>query len=368
VSRLAAANAYVPPTLLNRLCDRRLAKLGVRDNLTSPKRPQIFEVLADLARCSARDLAQASIHSLTQAPVLARLECAQIHLSDGTPVQLLDGQLRSRYIRPPRHAQFCPECLREAAYQRRAWVLSDVVACLQHRRLLLEDCPACGARVEVQDVASGRCDTCDADLAHATVEDELTPFGLFTQSAIGRWWGLEVPEIDNGEWTLVKQPPRILYRLFTSLQQTLEPLMSKSHLPSRALEDRYRVQVQAFQALVDWPRGFCRFLRLCLEKDVRDYSYRHRHTLETSIELSGDARLTFWLMHLQDSPVDYNFTQVAVERFLAENPVELRKNDRRLRIRVLPDEALQRIARPMAQRAQINLEKALEGWLNSSGF
>jgi hypothetical protein len=226
LSRLAAANCYEPFSLLTRLCDRYLATLGLRDNLAYPKHPETFDVLASLTRLSPRELANASVHHFARAPILTELERSSIYLSDGDPLQLLSASTRSRHLLRAYHAQFCPDCLREAAYHRLAWMLKDVSGCLKHQRVLADRCQNCHSWVPVRDVARCQCSRCGADLTTVVTDSILEPFGSLAQKAVQVWWGLDTSSADRVVGMLPKQPSPTLHQLFGWLMDSIETTWS----------------------------------------------------------------------------------------------------------------------------------------------
>jgi len=354
--RLAAANGYEPFSLLTKVCTLRLAELGVRDNLMRPKRAETFVVLATLTRLTPHELALASVHAFAQAPIWTHhMETVHLDLGDGTSLPLLSSLLRSRHILRPEAAQFCPTCLREAAYHRRAWMLADVAACLRHQRLLHSCCPHCQAWVGVANIVRCQCGKCGADLSGVPREEMLTSQGLSAQRILRAWWGLEVPTAESDLVSLPSQPSHVLYPLFVMLLQAVEPGVSKHTPPT----ERYRGQTAAVGALDDWPRGFCAFLRARLEDDVRLYSYRYGYDFRNPVFLDRQAALNFWLTFFQDYP-RLNFVQAAVERFLEENNMQVCSNSWKTRVRVTADEELQKIARPIAKKVHERLAKLVE--------
>lgn len=361
LARLATSNRYEPPSILTKLCDQYLAALGLRDRLDRPKHPQTLEMLAALTCQPPRDLALASVHRFSQAPVLARTEEPRRYLSDGYPVQLLSTSIRLRYFLEPEHARFCPDCLREAAYHRLTWMLRDVSGCLKHQCVLVDRCQHCHALIHIQDIARCQCGKCGASLARAAPEcTQMEALGVFAQRTLQIWWGVDVPPpIDETEWTLPELPVPTLYQLFERLVDSILARRSYTYRFNQTLLDQHTVQILAFKALTNWPLGFCAFLRECLEYEVRLHSYSYAWDFSEPTDLRNDSMLAFWVYNPHDLPGS-SFVQKAVERFLAENGVTVYPNCWRRRICVNADEDLQKIARPIAQRGAERLAKALK--------
>lgn len=356
LARLAAANGYDSLSLLLRLCNQRLAPLNLhRRNLSDPQRAEIFAVLAALACLTPRELAQASAHYFARAPLWAEWSSSRLHLADGAPLQILDARIRSKYLLRDHHAQFCPDCLREAAYHRLAWTPQEVWGCLEHRRLLRDHCPSCAAWVDVQDVVRGQCRECGADLTAAAPDSVLTPFDVFAQQTIRSWWGLAGPATASMNGSLPDQPAPILHQLFELVQDALRAATSAG----QTVLDRYNVQLQAFQALADWPRGFCHFLRGRLEQQVRIRSYYSWCDFSGPVQLRDDSPVAFWVCGLQDRP-GFGFVQEAVDRFLVENNIRVESECRRTRLIIEADAELQKIARPLAEKGMERVARLLE--------
>ena len=356
LTRLAAVNCYDPPSLLTRLCGRRLGVKSLRRrSLIHPNRAEIFEVLASLGGLTPRELANASIHYFARAPVLARMSNSTITLSDGAPLQLLDPRSRSRYLSPEHCARFCPDCLREAAYHRLDWTPQDIWACLEHRRFLLNQCPECNRWVSVRDVVQCQCETCGADLTDAAPGHSLEPFDIFAQRTIRTWWGLDVPEAASGDWSLLDQPVPTLHHLFGMMQESIEAEKSAS----RTVPGRYNVQRQAFKALADWPTGFCDFLRARLEHQVRIRSYDSWCDFSSPVCLRDNSPFAFWICGLPSWP-RFGFVQEAVDRFFVENNIQVESEYAKTYYIIEADEELQEIARPIAEMVRKRIAKIVE--------
>ena len=350
LSRLAAANCYNPASILTRLCNKHLFSLGLRDNLERPEHPETFDMLATLTGLPPRELANASAHRFAQSPILTEVAGPIIHLSDGYPFQLVSTFTRLRRFLRAEWAQFCPDCLEEATYHRLAWMLQDVSGCLKHQCLLVDHCQNCHSRVHIQDLVRCQCSQCGANLAGmATDGMQMEPLGLFAQRTIQVWWGLDAPAAAEATWTLPKQPVISLHRLFDRLMDSIEAIWSHTNRFVQTVSDRHMVQSLALKALADWPQGFCDFLRECLEHEVRRYSYQYACDCSAPIYLTRGSSFAFWVCGFQQLS-GLSFVQEAVDRFLAENDVQVYSGYRYTRIRVQVDEDIQKITRRIAQR------------------
>lgn len=357
--RLAAANAYEPLSLLTGLCIRRLAALGLRDNLVHPRHPETFSILASLTHLSPRTLANASLHPFAEAPLLYGSHDTTIHLEDGAPLYLLSTFWRTRYLLPPEHAQFCPDCLREAAYHRRTWALIDISACLKHRCVLLDRCTRCGALISVQDIVRCQCGRCGANLTRMDQEHGVTSFGMFAQSIPRSWWGLDSPATYSAEWTLLAQPFSIVYHLFIFLTRRLVPGMSHHNGVHLTSHERYQAQVCAFKALTNWPVEFRKFLDASLKQDVRIQSIYYGEDFCLPVYLRNGLELDTWVQYFWENP-DFGFVCAALVDFFEENNIQLCYGNRRLHLRIHCREDLQRMAHPLAQPQQEYLARVIE--------
>lgn len=356
LARLVTANCYDPPSMLTRLCARRLGAKSLHANsLIHPYRPEIFDVLASLGDIAPRQLADASIHFFARAPVLAEMRSSSITLSDNVPLRLLDPRMRSKYLSPDHRVQFCPDCLREAAYHRLEWMPTDILACLEHRRLLLNRCPACDALVSVREVVDCQCEECGADLTDSAPGYVLESFDIFAQRTICAWWGLDVPEVPRADWSLPDQSVPTLHRLFEIAQNSIRA----ERTAFQTVSDRYIIQLQAFKALADWPTGFYDFLRARLEHQVRIRSYDSCCDFSRPVCLRKDSPFAFWMCGVQDCP-GIGFVQDALDRFLVENNIRVESEYGKIYYIIEADEGLQEIARPIAKEASERMAKMME--------
>jgi hypothetical protein len=344
-------NDYQPPSILLRLCDKYLATLGLRDNLARPKHAETFAILAKLTGLAPRELAQASIHHFAQSPLWHMPESPSLTLTDGYRLPLWTPRAISQVLVSDEYAHFCPDCLREAAYQRRAWMLQEVSGCVKHRRVLLERCPQCQAGVPLYAMVRGQCGQCHAHLADAAWHGlPMKPVGVFAQRTIQGWWGTVVPPPGKIKWTLPDQPVPVLHSLVAQVMDSIRTCWIYDHRSSETLAERHTLHTLAFKVLLNWPIEFCAFLRECLEQAVRRYSYHHGCDFSMPVDLHGDFLLATWLGGFEHRP-GFSFVQTAVDRFVAENHIQVDADSRKTHIRINAEQALQRMARPIAQSA-----------------
>lgn len=115
------------------------------------------------------------------------------------------------------HAPVCPECLRESPHLRQAWDFKFVAACPRHRRLLLAQCPECGAKIARNrasvtlcpcgaDLTAPSAPTKDVDAATWVVKVSTEPPGMHPETELAQFAAL------TSVWTneaLLEAPPGI---------------------------------------------------------------------------------------------------------------------------------------------------------------
>ena len=313
--RLALANSYEPYSLLTNLIHRRLSRIGIRDNPHAPKRPGTFDVLSELTWAGAHEIAAASIHRLAQAPVLAQRRQEQIRLSNGQRYPLLDRIAKSRKLRRDEQSQFCPDCLREAAYHHLSWIPLEVTVCLKHQCLLVDGCPCGHNWLSIHEIVRRRCSWCGLDPVNVSSEhipgDSLE---LFAQEMIQSWWGMAMPPKARSAWSLPAEPLSTLYDLFAVLRESVSAVWAWEYfyeLVSRPPVIHY-TQTDAFSALVDWPRGFWSFLQAHLQRERA--LHQHNWLVHSDKESRTVERL--WELAKEER---FRFLREALSKFLADN-------------------------------------------------
>jgi hypothetical protein len=280
VERLTQLNYYADTSTLTQLCQAQQASPWRQDKVGCPLYGATFLRLACLTQLPVAELIAASAHffTLALAPTDAVPSTADWLAAPNQP-RPLPGQAR-RYLRPTAAAQYCPQCLQQARYQRRSWLPAPVTVCPEHYCLLVDHCPGCQRPIAVADIVRGRCPTCRADLCAAPVVSVAADnLGLQAQNLILAWFGLgPVPP-----WDTMQHCPAptsaFRFRLMEHLCRRLlncqkawvtwpTPLPGfneeASHLSAHAYRltarDTYYLYRAAFAALLDWPQGFYRYL------------------------------------------------------------------------------------------------------------
>jgi len=204
--RLAQLNYYEPVTILRQLC---LAGLEP-DRLDWPSRGDIYERLFELVWLDPYRLHDATGHYFTETltPFGRQIEYLPHLGSDSMPA--LAPEIAREQLRPEMAAQFCPLCLKQARYHRVSWLPVAVSACITHKRLLVDRCPDCQAKLSIQAIVeAGRCRRCRAELQTAySTRLRNDDFGLLAQRFIHGWLrvGRLPPKSSRNE--LLRQLPR----------------------------------------------------------------------------------------------------------------------------------------------------------------
>jgi len=226
---------------------------------------------------------------------------------------------RTKHLRTESRAQFCPLCLAEAAYQRRAWQLKMVSACAQHQCLLVDLCPQCGRPITVADLITARCNTCQFSLADSpTVDLSCDKEGLQAQ-AILYYWAQAGPHV---RISLPTQPARELFTLLHCLRQAVatvdedldgihsfpevgKPFNWKARV-AKATAENYIATATALQAMRDWPQGFFAFLDRFGQRDKGAHSLTVGSWLGKllDIDIRGHWQLSEYFF-VRDALVEY---------------------------------------------------------------
>ncbi|MCC6607211.1 MAG: TniQ family protein [Anaerolineae bacterium] len=280
--RLASANLLSP----NQLEALIVSHLKTQDNVKRLLRADSIDVLAKLTGLEPYKIFWASEHSLVT--LLEDLDDQGLYetvtLDSGFSFPLLTLNATSAHLRWVSFSQFCPYCLREAAYQRRAWRVRKVAACIHHQCLLVDQCPNCQSYLLEQDIIKATCRNCLYPLAEAAAFDlSCDQEGLASQRLLYFW-------LNAGPQVRLHLPlvtPRLLYLLASQMIETtlkvrhglegLHPIPSintpytwREHGPSS--KHAYVLWATAIKAMLDWPVNFHQFLEHRVNADISGYS------------------------------------------------------------------------------------------------
>jgi len=337
LTRLTGLNCYGSFQNLARWCFN-----GAKEDVRRPSQVNTFEQISSLTQIPSPTLYNATAHRFTQAFVLPGTETECLDLPSGEKVPLLPSAIAFEQLRPASTAQFCPQCLEESMCHRIGWLPLAVSACLQHECLLLDHCPRCWHPVTVQDIAESCCGHCGFDLTRGkalSIADDT--WGRFSQQIIHAWLGLAPRPAKIQPYTLLDQPPAVLYHLLDGLRQSItgarvsweylhraprtvqhrDPA-SNDTIPRQnadvwsllfdrtfTTEESYCLYSTAFKGIVNWPTGFHEFLR----------AYSMRNVVEFNSQLNADFDMLYseWLQGhwKQFSFVQEAFCQYLVDRY-----------------------------------------------------
>lgn len=278
LERLSQLNYLPYPRTLSRICCKQLQAPAGLDNLARPKWVETFLRLADLTHIFPEDLYAASDHRF--APFLTPPGQSPVELpwiGSTSKVMLTPGLAHGR-LRSALSAQYCPRCLEDAAYHRLSWIPTAAAICLQHRCLLVNQCPQCQKRIAIQEIVRQRCRVCQADLSTAeTFSVEGDELGLLSQQMIQSWLGLVADPPDQFDFP--SDYPAVLYRFLENLLRRLlvcwkdwpnlsAPLdglngyitASGQHLTALTSGEIFHLCKAAFTGVMNWPDGLFQFL------------------------------------------------------------------------------------------------------------
>lgn len=276
VIRLDQLNYDDSPGILPRIIREGIGEQPfLRDQVMFPRRAMMFQRIASITGVNISEIYTSSNHHFAEVltPPEQTIEFEEI--TGGAPASLLAHPLAAKQLRPAHAGQFCPACLREAAYHRLVWMPLAVSACLKHRCLLMNRCKRCGRAVSIQSIVETRCCRCGDHLA----EIELIPLendaGLPFQHVLQSWFMENITP--DGLHLLPQESPRVLYRVVDGLQWAARMLEGSEwpylhHIdigpPLGQLKGQvaltpntyYCLYATASRGIMNWPEGFYQFL------------------------------------------------------------------------------------------------------------
>ena len=280
LTRLSRLNDYdVPDTLFQLLQEGASRQQILKDRIALPRRIEMHQRLEVLTGISIPDLYAASAHRFATILTPPNISIDLLEISEGISLPLLVWSLAAKQLRPASAGQFCPLCLRNAAYHRLIWLPIAVSACLEHSCLLIDRCQRCEKKMSIREIVEMQCRKCKGILAESEVLPLGNDAGLASQCVIQSWF-LNNTTPDAAP-PLPEAQPRVLYRVLDGLQWATRMLAwtEWSHLhridgnPQMAMLqpgegqnkitpcDSYRLYTTAFKGITNWPEGFYEFLR-----------------------------------------------------------------------------------------------------------
>jgi hypothetical protein len=283
LERLVQLNYYPSLRILNQVCRKHLDAPAQRDNLACPKWVEIFLQLAELTHISPEDLYSASNHRF--APLLSPPSQLPMEFpwTGSTSKVMLTFNLACGRLRPASVAQYCPQCLQVAAYHRLNWTPISAAICLEHRCLLVNQCPKCHKRLSIQEIVRKHCRACQTDLSITKpLSVEGNELGILSQQAIQFWLAVDSVDELSDKYKIPPYHPSILYRFLEELSRRLlarrkdwsilpAPLDELSEhvafspdkrpqLKNLTSEGIFHLLSAAFTGVMNWPNGIFQFL------------------------------------------------------------------------------------------------------------
>jgi excisionase family DNA binding protein len=324
VIRLDLLNYDDSPGILPRILREGIGgQLFLRDQVMFPRRVMMFQRIASFTGVNITKIYASSNHHFAEVltPPEQTIEFEEI--TEGAPAPLLAHPLAAKQLRSAHAGQFCPACLREAAYHRLVWMPLAVSACLEHRCLLMNRCQRCGRAVSIQDIVETRCGRCGGHLA----ETELIPLeddsGLPFQHVLQSWFMENITP--DPLHLLPHESPRVLYRVVDGLQWATRMLVM-SEWPylhridigppmgqiksQRTLTPyaNYCLYATVSKGMMNWPEGFYQFLDA-----YRDHMHRRR-PLNGGPKADLGNLYTQWLQDYWQHP-EFEFVHRAFEHY-----------------------------------------------------
>jgi predicted HTH domain antitoxin len=276
VIRLDLLNYEDSPGILPRILRGGIGEQPfLRDQVMFPRRAMMLQRIASFTGVDISEIYASSNHHfvgvLTPPEQTIELE----DITGGAPVPLFAHPLAAKQLRPAHAGQFCPACLKEAAYHRLVWMPLAVSACLKHRCLLMNRCQRCGRPVSIQVIVGTRCGRCGDHLAETELillEDDA---GLLFQHVLQSWFMENITP--DGLHLLPQKSPRVLYRVVDGLQWATRMLEGSEwpylhHIDAGPPPGQRKGQVvlaphayyclyaTASRGIMNWPDGFYQFL------------------------------------------------------------------------------------------------------------
>ena len=280
LERLTQLNYYPSSRILRSICRQRLEPPANQDDLAHPKWVETYLRLADLTHISPEELYAASDHRFAPIFTLPHQSPVEIPWIGSTSKAMLPPNLARERLHFASAAQYCPRCLKNAAYHRLNWIPISAAICLEHHCLLVSQCPQCRKHISIQEIIKQRCYACLADLSAAEpISVEGNELGILSQQIIQSWLaGIDGAEL-LGKCSLPSRHPAVLYRFLENLSRRLldgwndwpnlpEPLDGLvEHIPAPVHQLQtltpagiFHLQRAAFTGVTNWSDGLFQFL------------------------------------------------------------------------------------------------------------
>ena len=331
LARIAKSNNYEPRSILFTVI-RDVAKVEYIHRLSRLSQVSQFECLGALTKVTPYELYKSTDHHFAHILTPPEHKIEYIELTPSLSVPLLPNGTARKQIRSEYASQFCPLCLKAAAYHRLIWLPIASAICLEHKCLLVTSCPKCGKQTRIQDIIEVCCSGCRTDLTEIqAISLENDWFGFLTQSLIQSWlMGVFSPiSISNH---LPQQMPRDLYRVIEGLRLSIIqvtqdwPLLHQVNTQQHTLRllpdtkaatltpyQSYCLYATACKGIIDWPNGFYQFLTAY--RDIEGRREVRKPPIHNGIgDKLGDLYL-YWLNKRWKQPT-LDFVQEAFHQYL----------------------------------------------------
>lgn len=256
-----------------------------QDKYNYPSKGKTYSILSGLTGLEPHRLYWASVHSLASVLVDEQRLNDEIVFDSGFSFAKIPEKFDDFHLRPISNMQYCPDCLKENPYHRKAWRVRTVAACPEHKNLLIDQCPICAKGLRESAIIETICSNCGFNLIKAPRTDlSEDSYGLKTQAVLYHWLNagphipLSIPNLSANH----------LYHLITTLIvriQSIRRNMNGLH-PTPVLcrpikwgnkrwqspAHAYVAWATAFHALIDWPLGLYRTIENFFDADNRSHS------------------------------------------------------------------------------------------------
>lgn len=295
IIRLTWLNCYETPREIERLVFEGPGfSRGTHDNLALPMALKTYERLFTLTCIEPITLYNSTYHRFASAFAFPPHSMEFFKLPGNVPVPRLPVPYGLNQLRPLARGQFCPFCLKDAAYFPLRWAPTAVSVCLSHKCLLVDQCPSCSQETSIYSIVTARCIRCQADITEAKAPSiAFDDVGLQAQHIIQSWlMGEEHSREIRAD--LPRQPPAILYKVVEGLQSCakltnqfdyllLQNTNTQQHHStfhyqesgSLSPYESYCLYATAYSAIVDWPKGFYAFLNRYRERREQQSKTRY---------------------------------------------------------------------------------------------
>ena len=278
--RLAKLNYYATPDTLSQILREGVDdRVLMGDRTVFPRQAETYHRLANLTGVRIPGLYAASAHHFAPAFTSPGHPMKFLEMEGEVIGPLLAPSLAAKQLRPAYAGQFCPACLRNAAYHRLVWMPFAVSACLEHSCLLKDRCQQCNKRVSIREIVAARCRKCKGELTEAEVTSLHDDAGLLFQRVIQSWF-MENATPVTPIFLLPEQQSAVLYRIADGLQWAARMLMKvkwpymhwldEEHHNLALEQDRDQRTITPYESfclyttagkgMMNWPEGFYEFL------------------------------------------------------------------------------------------------------------